>query len=781
MDRQLHSILKVPMPEEVAARLGVRIETACHELTAPYDRSRGSSWARRRRDAVWIAGLAAGLLVCLSVASQLFRGSDAWAQVVQAVRARAWMHGTATTPEGEKLEFWLATSRGLAASRYGQFVHFCDLRLGETYQYDPGEQRVIRLPLNDFEADEFRLMEALLAGFLRGDQELKLPDSPVQLVRQRRREIRDDGRDWLEFELEFHNPRVSPNDLTMIYRIDPATGLPREMTLHRGGAPSSLKVVLDYPDSGPTDVYALGVPRDAKLVDRVPQGDLQRILAAGKVGRQQIGPYAGVILESLPPQAGKPLDVVTAYRIWRDGRRWRIALVWTVDVERLRQMILKAEVKVPDSEAAGLTWWKEAVSSMRCEPRFVSDGQTAYRFKLRYVTDPQTGRLDFQVDGAEPDYLQLSPTDAMPSLNVLPEQMCYPPLGLPSANLEVHVDPAPKIGPAHTTLVAVRETGAGRRNAAWRYWVDLQHGYATVRVELESSRAIQVDSVIDELKQSPQGTWYAYKMRRGGVRAAGDPLGDKVVSGAEAGANETTTITRWYLLDFDAKLPDALFAKPDKVVARTEPRLPKAQSAREAAQHAQAMSQLRQIAAALLFYQHVHGRFPPAWLLGPDGKTRHSWRVAILPHLGYHELYRQYRLDEPWDSPANRQVLERMPVEFRHPAANAAVRETWCFAVVGPGTVMGSDKGTAIREITDGAHDTLLVVEAKRSVPWTKPEDVVVDGSAAEARLGGYSGDMFLAAFAADGSIRALPADMPREQLRGYATRDGGESLESQR
>jgi hypothetical protein len=27
----------------------------------------------------------------------------------------------------------------------------------------------------------------------------------------------------------------------------------------------------------------------------------------------------------------------------------------------------------------------------------------------------------------------------------------------------------------------------------------------------------------------------------------------------------------------------------------------------------------------------------------------------------------------------------------------------------------------------------------------------------------------------------ALPADMPREQLRGYATRDGGESLESQR
>jgi hypothetical protein len=70
------------------------------------------------------------------------------------------------------------------------------------------------------------------------------------------------------------------------------------------------------------------------------------------------------------------------------------------------------------------------------------------------------------------------------------------------------------------------------------------------------------------------------------------------------------------------------------------------------------------------------------------------------------------KLDEPWDSPANRQLLERMPAEFRHPAANAAVCETWCFAVVGAGTVLGSDKGTAITEITDEAHNTLLVVEA---------------------------------------------------------------------
>ena len=40
----------------------------------------------------------------------------------------------------------------------------------------------------------------------------------------------------------------------------------------------------------------------------------------------------------------------------------------------------------------------------------------------------------------------------------------------------------------------------------------------------------------------------------------------------------------------------------------------------------------------------------------------------------------------------------------------------------GPGA---PTKARRSAEITDEAHDTMLVVEAKRSVPWTKPEDVV--------------------------------------------------------
>lgn len=52
-------------------------------------------------------------------------------------------------------------------------------------------------------------------------------------------------------------------------------------------------------------------------------------------------------------------------------------------------------------------------------------------------------------------------------------------------------------------------------------------------------------------------------------------------------------------------------------------------------------------------YQHKHGRLPPAVVHGPEGKPLHSWRVLLLPFIGQEALYKQFKLEEPWDSPHN--------------------------------------------------------------------------------------------------------------------------------
>ena len=41
-----------------------------------------------------------------------------------------------------------------------------------------------------------------------------------------------------------------------------------------------------------------------------------------------------------------------------------------------------------------------------------------------------------------------------------------------------------------------------------------------------------------------------------------------------------------------------------------------------------------------------------------------SWRVQLLPALGYGEPFEKFRLDEPWDSALNRQFIPQMPVDL---------------------------------------------------------------------------------------------------------------------
>ena len=79
---------------------------------------------------------------------------------------------------------------------------------------------------------------------------------------------------------------------------------------------------------------------------------------------------------------------------------------------------------------------------------------------------------------------------------------------------------------------------------------------------------------------------------------------------------------------------------------------------------------LKRIGLALQNYQAAEGHFPPAAITGKDGKPLLSWRVAILPYLEDYDgrsrddLFKAFNLEEPWDSPHNKALLERMPAVY---------------------------------------------------------------------------------------------------------------------
>ncbi len=205
-------------------------------------------------------------------------------------------------------------------------------------------------------------------------------------------------------------------------------------------------------------------------------------------------------------------------------------------------------------------------------------------------------------------------------------------------------------------------------------------------------------------------------------------------------------------------------------------------SARAAARRAQSVNNLKQIGLACFNYQSANNNFPAAVLRGGKDKSiPYSWRVAILPYIEQQELYNQYNFDEPWDGPNNRKLIDKMPVIYAHPGADGSPSSrshTTYFVFTGPSTAVGAGDEPQIQKITDGTSNTIMAVEAKREIPWTKPEDIPFDPKAPLPGLGGFTPDGFNALFA-DGSVRYIKKSINPSVLKALITRDGGEVVSS--
>jgi len=233
--------------------------------------------------------------------------------------------------------------------------------------------------------------------------------------------------------------------------------------------------------------------------------------------------------------------------------------------------------------------------------------------------------------------------------------------------------------------------------------------------------------------------------------------------------------------------------------------LPSVQQAREGARRAQSANNLKQIGLALHNYHDKYGVLPAAYSAHPFGLAEDtsglspaaldaarnrrpllSWRVHLLPFLGEPELYDRFRLDEPWDSPHNRELIPLMPQVYASPLQELEAGSTSYLAtrsadavlvppVIGQFSVSG---GISFADVIDGTSNTIAVLEVgpDRAVIWTKPDDFTINPAdpldgLREAGDGGFNALML------DGSVRFIPRDIDPEILHAMSTRAGGEPI----
>jgi hypothetical protein len=202
--------------------------------------------------------------------------------------------------------------------------------------------------------------------------------------------------------------------------------------------------------------------------------------------------------------------------------------------------------------------------------------------------------------------------------------------------------------------------------------------------------------------------------------------------------------------------------------------VPAIQKIRQSATRTTGSNNLSQLGLAMINYsQSNRGQLPTASVGGGL-----SWRVALLPYLEQGELYKQFHLNEPWDSEHNKKLLPLMPKVFESPGKKPLTPHSTFYQVfTGPKTPFTGQQGTRYPlGFQDGTSNTFLIVEGARAVPWTKPEDIPFDGNNVPPLGGAFPGGFW--AVLADGSVNWFDLrKVSPATLKAAITPSGGEPL----
>jgi len=211
----------------------------------------------------------------------------------------------------------------------------------------------------------------------------------------------------------------------------------------------------------------------------------------------------------------------------------------------------------------------------------------------------------------------------------------------------------------------------------------------------------------------------------------------------------------------------------------------------------QCSNNLKQVALAAYLYKDTHGSLPPPIQSKGDGKPGLSWRVTLLPFMEQEPLFKQFDLQQPWDSSFNRPLADalRWSLYRCNAEMNQRHMDTSYVAITGDDTCWPGDSAVNLGEIPDGAANTILFAETHDSgILWPEPRDLAYDQL--DWRIHGTPGNSISSSHGpvieyfdgsrklkqrtkahvalADGSVRRLSPDVDPEVLKQMANRRDG-------
>lgn len=276
---------------------------------------------RRWFSRTFAAAAAVGLVVAsaaLLTPNRDSRGA-AYAALMEAVEnteTAEWVHFRVI--EGDAGEGWFSVHPLRQIVKHKQQIEYLDAGSGLMHRYDPAKNTVTveRFDFGDVPAEMKEATSFL--GMVMACARALVKEHGAKLI-QSRQEI--GGKTYNVFTIE-HERDEDRSKSALHIRVDADSGLIESMRLAGDQLPQPVMLEFDYPETGPLDIYALGVPRDARVIDARPTNEVLKLHKHIQDARDAFAPQYRAIICTSTFRKGK--TVLTGVRVvYKKGRRYR--------------------------------------------------------------------------------------------------------------------------------------------------------------------------------------------------------------------------------------------------------------------------------------------------------------------------------------------------------------------------------------------------------------------------------------------------------------------------
>jgi hypothetical protein len=476
----------------------------------------------RRPVLIWLASTAA--LVAIVFGLQFLPTASALEQIASSLANVRCIKSTIIV-DGVESERWLMPKENRSATRNKQWIDFADGPSNRLLTYDRINGEFVQSTLPERVASTFDtdLIESLAGLGVKNGRKtivgMAVESSEVKTV---------DGKRVLKLVLRKETMSGSARITLQDNGNLPVFGV---VQFSRDGLSQTIETTWEYPQTGPADIFALGVSKDTTLIDRIPTPAVKQLVADVYKGRLQFDDYRAVVFAT----DSERLNDVGTYRVSLVSKKAnRLVLLRNAD----RLVALEGQSQ------------KEVAAQILADPKMIKwvpasliDGGTHYFFRDDTAGGFYTTRSSDVAEGF-----------TIPGAERVPHLVGRPPtgIGLPTmgATLELSADGIPSDCVLLRTNQTIKNESLQNPVQQFRdaeYWISRTKDFLVLRTQHRWEDGSTSVLTLGDLVQSPSGYWYPQSVSRSRVDSSDRP------------------VVQSYHVDFTAPLSDAMFDLNDLV------------------------------------------------------------------------------------------------------------------------------------------------------------------------------------------------------------------------